>query len=124
MAYVSVTKAFMNDMISEIPADRYPRMDVIDRIANSERIRGLVKSARVHAGVYPVDAQPGDPGTPFEEDVLVIEQEFKNLLAIELGHELPGFPVFMSRTSDMSGAVRTVVFVPVSFVNIESEVPK
>jgi Protein of unknown function (DUF2586) len=83
--------------------------DEASRALNTEGIRQILDSVRRNPGVYPVDAQPGDPGTIREADALSIESEGNTAVQNRIGPKANFIRLTVSRTDNLTGTVPRII---------------
>ena len=83
--------------------------DEASRALSSEGIRQLLDNVRRNPGDYPVDAQPGDPGTILEADALTIESEAKSAVEARIGSKANLLRITVSRTDNLTGTVPRII---------------
>jgi hypothetical protein len=72
--------------------------DEASRALSAEGIRQILDTVRRKPGTYPVDAQPGDPGTIREADALTIESEGDTAVRNRIGPKANFIRLTVSRT--------------------------
>jgi hypothetical protein len=83
--------------------------DEASRALSTEGIRQLLDNVRRNPGDYPVDAQPGDPGTILEADALTLESEARTAVEQRIGSKANLLRITVSRTDNLTGTVPRII---------------
>jgi hypothetical protein len=106
---------FTGSMLATGPDSKFKRTrdrelnDEASRALSAEGIRQILDTVRRKPGTYPVDAQPGDPGTIREADALTIESEGDTAVRNRIGPKANFIRLTVSRTDNLTGTVPRII---------------
>jgi hypothetical protein len=106
---------FTGSLLATGPDSKFKRTrdrelnDEASRALNTNGIRLILDNVRRIPGVYPVDAQPGDPGTIREADALSIESEGNTAVQNRIGSKANFIRLTVSRTDNLTGTIPRII---------------